>query len=184
MARRTATAVDLPKSVEEAAGLLGRYAALTADIAAIDAERAIKRAEIDQDADERIARREEELKAIFARLKPWWAVAGDQVTGGKKRSAELGGCDIGIRTTPPRLVLQAKEPEMIRRLQGLRWSRVKEFLRTKVSLDKQAIIKEIGTGKDGHLGMLGFTTRQTDEFFIAPIAPEHEPGDSEDVANG
>jgi phage host-nuclease inhibitor protein Gam len=136
MARRKGATVDAVQSKEEAAGLLGRYAALSAEIDGINSERAVKSAVLDKDADERIARREEELKGLFARLKPWWEVAGSEIAPGK-RSAELGSCHIGVRLTPPKLDYEGKEDGAIARL---RRARLGSYVRTKLSLDRQALI--------------------------------------------
>jgi phage host-nuclease inhibitor protein Gam len=174
MARRKGAAVDAVQSKEEAATLLGRYAELAGEIDGINAERAVRIALIDKDADERIARREEEQKALFARLKPWWAVAGGDVAPGK-RSAELGSCQIGVRLSTPKLLFgtAADEAAAISTLQGLRWSRAREFLRTKVTLDKPALLKELAGGADAaQLVKLGFAARQKEEFFIQPLAPK------------
>ena len=183
MARRKGAAVDAVQSKEEAAQLLGRYAEISGQIDGINAERKVKVAVIDADADERIARREEELKAIFARLKPWWEVAGERIAPGR-RSTELGSCAIGQRLSTPALKWGAeKVGSAIARLVK---ARLGQFVRVKMEIDKQALIaairatpaadappreKKMVATLQGRLARLGFTVAQKDEFFIEPIAP-------------
>jgi len=87
-----------------------------------------------------------------------------------RRSAELAGTTLGIRLSPPRVKLGKglKDSAMVATLKGLRWTRVKDFLRTKTELDKPAIIKAVQAEEDVKTTFAnhGLTVVQVDEFFI------------------
>jgi phage host-nuclease inhibitor protein Gam len=169
--RRKAQAHDAPATVEAATALANRYAALSADIAAIDAERAVRRAEVDKDCAARIAGRADELTVIFAQLKSWWEVAGATLAKSRK-SAELGAVSIGIRTSTPKLAMKGKVKALVATLLDADYL---GLLSIKRSLDKKAILKVLGDSESparADLMTLGFSVTQKDEFFIAPLA-EH-----------
>lgn len=64
---------------------------------------------------------------------------------------------------------------MVAWLRDLRWARAKDFLRTKVDLDRQAVIKAVQADEEiaaqfaAHL-----TVEQVDEFFIDTGLDEEE----------
>lgn len=167
--RRKADYKETIDTIEEAAHTANQYAILTADIAAINAERLQQKAAIDKDCDERIAHRSDQQKAIFAQLKAYWESNSSVITQGKKRSALFGGIQIGVRTTPHSLKHKGfTMAVMVELLKKARWSKAKSFVRVKFSLDKDAIIAAL-KGKAAakkHLTQMGFTLFQKDEFFI------------------
>lgn len=171
MSRRKSKSVTPIASREEAAGIANDYAQLTAEIAAIEAERLRAKAEIDRDCDERLGDRNDKQAAMFERLKLWWEGGAAAEIAGKKRSALFGGIRIGLRTPTPSLKWAKghKAEDMIKAICSLRWLRVKDFVRTKLSLDKEAIIKAMTVGDDPAkptLARIGFEISQVDEFFI------------------
>lgn len=167
--RRKADYQEAITTKEEAAHTANEYAALTAEIAAINAERLSQKAAIDKDCDERIAHRSDLQKSLFMRLKTYWEAYSADYTLGKKRSAELAGIFIGVRTTPHSLnhkgMTIAKAVEF---LLAARWAKAKSFVRVKYSLDKDAIIAALKgkTAAQKNLDKMGFTLVQKDEFFI------------------
>lgn len=137
-ARRKAPRQQAPTNIEEATGLLGKYAGIitAAEQLRADADAAI--AAIEAARDQALAPIEEEAKAIFAQLRPWWAVAGEMLTEGKRKSIELAGCLIGVRTTPPSLKMpkgKAEEAALALLNAGLA-----NFCRHKVEVDKPAVL--------------------------------------------
>lgn len=182
--RRKADKLPAAQSTEEAIALLARFAEVDAGIERIkaDAERLI--ADLRAGRDLHLEPLNAELKVLFNQLKPWWAVAGEQLTEGKRKSIELGGCQIGHRTTTPALKLEGlTEAEAIEHLETLgfeAWA-----IRTKKELDKPALIaalRKLGaTDPDGVpnadaidaevLSGLGLKVSQKEEFFIARIPP-------------
>lgn len=170
MTRRKKAALDVPASEDEAITLVGSYTAderealrlrLFADelIAATKEER-----------DRRIAEIETRQKVRFAQLRAWWEAAGHQTAKGGRRSAEIAGATLGIRLSPPKVKLckGLKDSALVATLKGLRWARVKDFLRTKVELDKPAIIKAVQAEEEVKVKFAnhGLTVVQVDEFFI------------------
>ena len=179
MARRKTAALDVPADDQAAIALVADY---------VDAERQIARAQLvgEQSIDAVKAERDA-LIAIyagpnaqrFAALKAWWEAGGKDLAG-KKRSAELAGAVLGIRLTPRavKFAKGVKAEHVIAWLKRVRWSKAPELLRTKVELDKAAIIKCVvdSQGEEDLLANAGVTVVQTDELFIdctigeAPIA--------------
>lgn len=178
MARRKQVALaDVPQTTEEAIALLDAYrqterANLTDQIVA-DALITETKTQLAQ----RIAEREPAQKARFAALKAWWEAGGKDLAG-KKRSADLAGAMIGVRLTPKavKLARGVKTDEVIARLKAACWSKIDQVLRTKVELDKQAIIKCVtdSQGEEDLLREAGITVVQKDEFFIDTGLDEHE----------
>lgn len=169
--RRKAEKLPAAQSLPEAVAILGRYAQLQTSIDARRADAEVKIAEIRAAVDAAIAPDETLLKSLFNQVKPWWAVNADDVTGGKRKSVELGGCLVGHRTTTPRLTLaEVTEQEAIESLKE--WA-LEDFLRIKEEFDKPAILKELDADSDDgrKLAGLGFRKSQREEFFIAPIPP-------------
>lgn len=174
MSRRKDAALVAPATLEEAMAVIDNYAALSADVAAIGAERAVRRALVDKDCDERVAARTAQMKDLFGGLKVWWAVAGGEVAKGK-RSTEIGPVLIGIRKTPSALKSKGKAADLVKSMLSAGLGR---FLKVKHSLDKDAIKRVLAIVEpDGDtlldkndLTALGFTVGSKDEFFIQPLA--------------
>ena len=190
MARRKAPAVQAFTTLQEAIAGLADFSRLSAEIAAVDADLQVKMSVLLKDADERKARRQAELDVLFARLKPWWETAGATVTQGKRRSAELGGCEIGVRLSPPKLAFDGKEADAIVRLFK---ARLRQFVRVKLSINKDALrdalsaqpVPDSPLAKSveqlkRRLGRLSFRLDQRDEFYIQPLAPKRDDAASED----
>jgi phage host-nuclease inhibitor protein Gam len=181
--RRKAAASTAPATTDEAIALIARYAELDLQMEevaqAAEAQIAALRAWRDLQAEPLKA----EMKALFNRLKPWWAVAKDELTAGRRKSIELAGCQIGHRTSTPKLSLKEEEAEVIEDLEflGFSWA-----LRVKRELDKPAIIAALAKlgedSPDGHdarvLAGMGFTVSQGETFFIARIPPQEPPVDA------
>lgn len=169
MARRKQEAAVAPADAAEATAMIGEFVALERDKAL---ERLAAQAAIDlikQQCDQRLAELDAEAKPLFAGLKAWWEAGGKDDLAKGKRSAELGGAKIGIRLTPPAVKLKRgmKGEDVVAWLKGLRWTRAKDFLRTKVDLDRQAVIKAVLADEEVAFQLApALTVIQTDEFFI------------------
>ena len=171
MTRTRSPAMPAPQTLDEALILLRQYAVIDAHVAQLEATKQAEVARIQASADSEIHAHLQQLKDLTLQLKPWWAVARDEVTGGKRKSIELGGCVIGYRVSSPKLTHDGKQPEAIERLQSHEWA--KPFIRTKLSLDKPAIIKAIGADLAEKLEGLGFKLRpQRDQFFVDRVPPK------------
>lgn len=169
MTRRKKTSINAPSNAAEAALMIGEYVQIDRDrmLEQLAAETAIDAIKLQRDT--AVAALDAQAADLFEGLKAWWEAGGKDDLAKGKRSADLGGAKIGIRLTPAAVKLNrgVKAAAVVVWLKGLRWTRAKDFLRTKTELDKQAVIKAvqadeaIATRFAKHL-----TIRQIDEFFI------------------
>ncbi|MFN3371020.1 MAG: host-nuclease inhibitor Gam family protein [Sphingomonadaceae bacterium] len=199
--RRKAEKQAAAQTTEEAIAMLSRFADLDLALeqAAAEAERLIAQVRADRDA--RAEPLKAEMKALFNQLKPWWAVSHEALTDGRRKSIELGGCQIGHRTTTPRLDTGRllTEAELIDSLEMLgfeAWA-----IRVRKELDKPALIAALRRAEDVRpdgsptleaadaiaLQGLGLSVQQREEFFIARIPPqdpavEQMPSPGDEVA--
>lgn len=182
--RRKADKLPAAQSTEEAIELLTHYAHADWNVEQLKADCERRIAEIRAEYDGLAQPAKERIKRIFNQLKPWWAVAHQELTEGKRKSIELGGCQIGHRTSTPALKLAGlTEAEAIEHLEILGfdgWA-----IRTKKELDKPALIaalRKLVAGKQPEemnadeqdafvLDSLGLKVSQKEEFFIARIPP-------------
>jgi len=177
MTRRKKNSVNAPTSAAEATLMVGEYVAIERDKALerLAAEAAIDK--IKQQRDDKLRELEAVAADLFEGLKAWWEAGGKDELAFGKRSGQIGGAKIGIRLTPPAVKLKrgVKAADVVIWLRDLRWARAKDFLRTKVDLDKAAVIKAVQADSEvaeklaGHL-----TIEQTDEFFIDTRIDEDE----------
>lgn len=174
MSRVKAAALRAPRTTAEATELLALLATVTRTMAAHDAQREEAKQQIDAAADACIVPLAAERDDLFKRLQPWFEGNLDELTGGRRKSIELGGCTIGHRTTPPKLVFEhGKDADGVEVLRL--FGRTAGLLKVPApTLVKPAILAELANGPadDGAipLELLGFAARQSEEFFIEPIA--------------
>ena len=109
--RRKAPRQIAPQTIEEAIALLARYSGILTETERLRADADVAIATIEAARDAAIAPMEEEAKSLFLQLRAWWGVAGDTLTEGKRKSYELAGCILGVRTTPPGLKMPGKVEE-------------------------------------------------------------------------
>lgn len=173
MSRVKAAALRAPTTTAQATELLAQLATVSATIAAHDAQRVSAKQQIDAAADACIVPLAAERDDIFKRLQPWYETNAAELTGGKRRSIELGGCTIGHRTTPPKLAFEhGKDADGVEALQH--FGRIDGTLKTPApTLVKPVILAELANGPADAdaipLELLGFSAKQSDEFFIEPI---------------
>lgn len=183
MTRLKSPAQQAPQTLGEAIALLTKFSAISAGLDQIEVDRAESKAAIDAAADKLAAPMREGLKDMARQLKPWWSVAGGELTEGKRKSIELAGCLIGTRMPPPKLAWPGKVDGAIALL--LDDPLLEEHVRTKLTLDKQSLLKALAAGdaKATRLLLLGFTRRQREEFFIDRVPPKEPATEQvEDVA--
>lgn len=177
MSRRKQEAAPAPVDSAEATLMMGEFVAIDREIALekLAAAAAIDRIEAQRDA--RLAELQAQAKPLFAGLKAWWEAGGKDEIAKGKRSAAMAGAKIGIRTTPPKVKLKRglSVGNVVDWLGRVRWVRAKDFLRTKVDLDKQAVIKAV-QADEGVAAVFAeiLTVHQTDEFFIDTGLDEDE----------
>lgn len=180
MTRLRSAAQRAPQSLEAATALLARFAEVDATIEMLEARRAAGHARIDGRIDPKVVPLAAELKDIAKQLKPWWEANSEELTQGKRRSIELGGCQIGIRLSPPKVTHgHAKDGDAALALQGTAYAA--GATKVTYTLDKPAILRILEeeakaepapTPVEGEpapppkLAGLGFAAKQADEFFV------------------
>lgn len=179
MTRVKAPALRAPATTEEATALLAQLATVTATIDAANAQRETSKQQIDAAADAVIVPLAAEREDLFKRLQPWYEANVDVLTGGRRRSIELGGCSIGHRTTPPKLVFEhGKDADGVEALRHFGYPG--GLLKTTTTLVKPAILAALASdvlvNEDlPPLELLGFAPKQSEEFFIEPIGADAGP---------
>lgn len=169
MPRRKQETVHVPASAAEAGQMIAEFVDLerNAALEQLAADAAIDKVKAQRDA--ALAEIEAEMKPLFAGIKAWWEAGGrDEVARGRK-SAELANAKIGTRLGMPTVKLRrgVKLAEVVEWLRSLRWAKAKDFLRTKVSLDKEAVIKAVRDDpKMADTFADRLTVEQEEEFFI------------------
>jgi phage host-nuclease inhibitor protein Gam len=149
--------------------MIGEYVSIERDkaLARLAAESAIDR--IKAQRDNELRELEAQAAPLFAGLKAWWEAGGKDELAKGKRSAEVAGAKIGIRLTTPAVKPKrgVKLGDVVAWLGSLRWARAKDFLRTKVELDRQAVIKAVQADAEIAEKFAAYlTVEQADEFFM------------------
>ena len=168
--RQGMTKIPAPRTVEAATALLDRHAQLSAEIGTIEASRASALAATNAVADNLALPLVDQIVcAIEAALEPWWKKAAAKLTGGTRKSIELGGCVVGTRSGRAKLdFAHGDDSCALATLQGKRWA--KPLIRVVTSIDKAEIAKALKATNAARLTALGFTMKPAAEtFFIEPI---------------
>lgn len=157
------------RTLAVATAALTRHAAIEGEIAAIEEGRSGKLADINTAADQARQPLDKELAAIGEALEPWWSANGGEHTSGKRKSAELGGCMIGTRSSKEKLAIAGDQDALVEDMRTLRWA--KPYVRVTYSIDKQAVLPAM-VGKHGEaLRSLGFSVEPaSDTFFVKRVA--------------
>lgn len=177
--RRKAAHIEAPATIVEATRLIAEYLELEAQIGRTmsGADDAIR--QIEAIRDEQVKPVEAMMYDKFIQLRTWWAVARPDLTDGKRKSIELAGALIGDRTSPPALKLPKgmkvdQAVEFIAEIMAT-FPDAEQLLRTKVELEKPALLKLLGNATDPaplreRIVEGGFRAEQKEEFFIARAA--------------
>lgn len=149
--------------------LAQRYAAASAEITRVNADRKASIAAIEATADGLVVPLVAEVKDIAKQLQPWWETNMDELTGGKRKSIELGGCVIGYRVSPPKVTFAyGTDKDALAALNH--FDRHRGLIRISESLNKTAILDELtddDSVRDGiPLELIGFEAKQTEDFFL------------------
>lgn len=169
MARTKQAALAVPGTRAEAVELTAAYVAADRRMLELKVGYQLQIDALKIERDRILAGLATEQQTRFAALKAWWE-AGGKALAGRGRSAAVAGALIGIRKTPPavRLAKGVRAEDVIAWLKTVEWSKAALLLRTKVELDKPAIIKCVtdSQGEEDLLAEVGVTVEQADEFFI------------------
>lgn len=193
MARKKSPALVAPTTIAEATAALSDYVDILTTIEEARAAADASIANIEAARDQLVKPLEARLKELFIPLRAWWAVAGEAITDGKRKSAEIAGCLIGIRTSTPALKLPKGKTsaDIVAALMAELGE--DPFITTKRSINKPPIITIIRNGlpadPESPNGLLvnaiyhtltetiGLSVTQTEEFFIDRARTEPAPAD-------
>ncbi|MBJ7440554.1 MAG: host-nuclease inhibitor Gam family protein [Sphingopyxis sp.] len=179
MARVRSPAQRAPQTIEQAQALCVRFVERSAQAALIIQARDETIAAANQDADTELVPITAELKDIERQLKPFFAAKFDELTGGKRKSIELGGCYLGYRLDKASVTFaHGKDDDMA---VTLRAAEMTDYVRTKHSPDKVAIMKALEAERDAFvlapdgatvplpLHDMGFAIKQGESFFLERV---------------
>jgi len=147
-----------PRTIAAATTLLERYAELQGDIDLVEAARSEAIASANADADKAGEPLLAERDRLYELLAQWWPGVAEQLTEGKRKSIELGGCLIGSRQGRDSLAITGDEKVIVSALQREEWA--EPLLNVKVSLDKVAVLKSIDGVYAKPLAKLGLARKQ------------------------
>ena len=182
MARRKSSSINAPSTLAEASAILAKYGRALTTIECLRAEYDQKIAAMQAERDLIIAPIESGMKDMFIGLRAWWAVAAPGVTGGKRKTAEIAGCLLGLRINTPSLKL----PKDMREVDIVDWLRQAgdNFVTISIKPNKPELISLL-RGEDGpdksKLLAKGFGTRQAEQFFIDRVKIETAPADPDQI---
>ncbi|HEY9212088.1 MAG TPA: host-nuclease inhibitor Gam family protein [Ancylobacter sp.] len=132
--------LPVPQSTEEATTAIADIGALNREIGRIDADANDKIAAISKETADKVLPLQERVTALTEGLKVWAEAHRLALTnGGKVKFSNLITGVISWRNLPPKVSLRKVE-DVITSIQKMGLS--KKFLRTKLEVDKEAMLKE------------------------------------------
>jgi phage host-nuclease inhibitor protein Gam len=183
MARRKSPPVSAPSNMAEATAILCRYSMILTAVEETRAVADVSIAAIEAERDAHNKPLEEEAKDLFVQLRSWWAVAGDAVTEGKRKSTEIAGCLLGVRTTTPMLKLPKglNVDALIDRLLASWAGRliIKRALNKPVILADLRNLDSVDPDLRAIYSLWGLEASQREEFFIDRALRAPAPADPE-----
>ncbi len=162
--------IRTPKTEQAATLLLQRFAQLLASIDLHENARNDAIAAANAEADTSLAPLIKECDEIRSKLEPWWKQAAAALTGGKRKSVQLGGCMIGTRTGRASLAIDGDEEAIVAKLEKRTWAA--GLLRITTKLDKTAILKAVPGEHGKKLKALGLTKSDGAETFYVERAEQ------------
>lgn len=163
--------IDTPATIEEATALADRFARLVTELETINTNRDSAIAATHAVADTLATPILDEQTAITNALRAWWPSVANELTGGKRKSVELGGCMIGTTAGRTSLAMRLPEEKLLAKLQAVRWA--KPLIRVKASIDKVAVRKALEGKRAAELKQFGFRLAPgTETFFIERVAQD------------
>ncbi|MEP9401872.1 host-nuclease inhibitor Gam family protein [Sphingomonas silueang] len=153
-----------PRTLDKATLLLERYSALAGELETIEANRNAAIADTNSIADRLGAPIVKEMDEIRAAIEPWWATAAAELTKGKRKSIELGGCVIGTRAGRAKLSIAGDEAVVTETLKAQRWA--KPYLRTTTAIDRASVLAAIDGPHQAKLLAAGLTRLAGEVAFV------------------
>lgn len=162
--------IRAPRTVAAATALLEQFAEVEGDIGAIEANRSKCIADVNNRCDTAANPLLQKRAELLAVLEPWWEKNAADLTKGKRKSIELGGCMIGTVAGRDSLAVAGNERAIAKSMLRRPWA--KALVRNVPSLDKVAILKAIDGAYKRHLAKLGLTRKEGDETFYVVRAEQ------------
>lgn len=162
--------IRVPRTTEAATTLLERFATVESDIAAIEHNRSICIADVNNRCDTAAQPLLEERQALIAALEPWWRRNAEALTQGKRKSIELGGCIVGSKTERYSLAIAGDEKQLAKVLAKKPWA--DGLTVVTLSLDKKAILQALDGKAKSKLTSLGFAKKGGEETFVLKRAEQ------------
>lgn len=159
-----------PRSLTEATRLAERFAVLAGEIELVDAVRDTAIAAANAGADRQAAPLLAERDRLYELLAQWWPGVADELTEGKRKSIELGGCLIGSRTGKDSLAVAGDETKVVEALGREDWA--EPLLKTKITLDRVAVLKSIDGVYAEPLAALGLSRKAGEETVFVQRAEQ------------
>lgn len=161
-----------PRTVEQATDLIEQVARLDAEAATVAASRDAAIAATNATADALLVPILEQRSVIAGVVQAWWEASGHVLLKGKRKTMQLGGCDIGTKKAPVALTFTNDDFEAaVTALRAARWA--KPYIRVTFAVAKKDTTAAL-SGKHGEqLRALGFGTRGGSDMFVLAASAQH-----------
>ena len=151
----------IPKNFLGANQSIAAIGGLSRDLKMLEAEMNEQLAKIKERYEEASALPRETMALQLKGLEIWCEAHRAELLVGEAKSARLGAGIIGWRTRPSRVVL--KEVERV--IEWLTKAAMEKFLRRKVEVDKEAMLKEPSEAEK----IPGVEIKKGEEFYVEPF---------------
>jgi hypothetical protein len=161
------TTVRAPRTLAAATALLERFAELDGQVAALEGRRSRMIARANAAIDARLVPLLEERSAISEKAEPWWATAKAELLAKDRKSIELGGCNIGTRSSREALAHSFESDK--KAAVALRDTRyAKQTTRVEYALERAPTLKLLQAGGKTSAALieLGFRIAPSKETFF------------------
>lgn len=149
---------------------LERFAAIEGQIAELEEVRLAEVADVHARIDTAVAPLRAQHAKLAGELHNWWDKRGAALLPKGRKSVVVAGVELGTRANRPTLLIQGDENSVIEALGALRWA--KPFLRSKITIDRAAVLKELDGKRGPAFAELGLTKGGGDSVFFVRRAQQ------------
>lgn len=162
-----ATGVPVPQSREAAADAVARIGEIQRELTRISTDMNDELSAIKAKSEGAAQPLRDECASLTEGLKTWCEAHRAELTGGNRtKTADLGTGKVSWRTLPPKVTLPKDQTGLIERLRGMRLHR---FIRTKMEVNRDAILAEPEVGR----GVPGIKVgSEGEDFIVEPFAAQ------------
>lgn len=167
-------------------GTLNRYIELKLDLAAKQTAHDAAVAQLNSDFDESVQNARQELAMLESSVQLYAVNHRESLFPGENKSREFANARVGFRTTPPAVGKRVSKDTfeaIALRLEELKWG--EPYVDTKVTLKKDALLRDRAQLTDEQLKEAGIRFEQDEVFYIEPTseAVERSRRSVEEIAN-